>query len=330
MQWSDRIGRQLKLRDLHILLAVVERGSMAKAAAALRISQPAVSKAVADMEASLGVRLLERTRIGIEPTAHGRALVGRGHAVFDELKQGVEELAFLSDPAVGELRIGASEAVAAGFLPALIEQFCSAYPRVRLHVAQALFATMHYRELRERRIDLLIGRIATPLPERDLSAEVLYDDAIVVVAGKSSRWARARRIKLADLMNEPWILPPADTLPGELAMDFFQARSLPLPCPQITTLSIHLFCRLASSGRFVTVLPSSILKFNGADLPLKCLPVDPVSDRRPVGIVTVKNRVLSPVGQLLISSARELATSLARERRYQPTRAGRATAHSCR
>src|SRR6202043_327305 len=103
MQWHDRIGRRLKLRDLHILLAVVQRGSMAKAAAELAVSQPAVSKAIADMEHTLGLRLLDRSRNGIEPTAYGRALVKRGLTIFDELKQGVEELEFLADPSVGSL-----------------------------------------------------------------------------------------------------------------------------------------------------------------------------------------------------------------------------------
>src|SRR5947209_6922068 len=80
MQWVDRIGRRLKLRHLHILLAVVQRGSMAKAAAELAISQPAVSKAIADMEHILGLRLLGRSRNGIQPTAYGRALVRSGLA----------------------------------------------------------------------------------------------------------------------------------------------------------------------------------------------------------------------------------------------------------
>ncbi len=106
VQWNERIGRRLKLRDLHIFLAVVQRGSMAKAATELAISQPAVSKAIADMEYALGLRLLERSRQGIEPTMYGRALIKRGYAVFDELQQGVEELAFLTDPTVGKLRIG--------------------------------------------------------------------------------------------------------------------------------------------------------------------------------------------------------------------------------
>src|SRR4029453_13497400 len=102
MQWTERIGCRLKLRDLHILLAVVQRGSMAKAAAELAISQPAVSKTIAGMEHVGGLPLLGRGRSGIEPTAYGRALVQRGMTIFDELKQGVEELGFLADPTRGK------------------------------------------------------------------------------------------------------------------------------------------------------------------------------------------------------------------------------------
>ena len=86
---------------------------------------------------------------GIEPTAYGRALAKRGLAVFDELIKlaGVEELAFLADPTAGELRIGSTESVAAGLLPAVIERFSRERPCVHLDVAQAVIGTLHYREL---------------------------------------------------------------------------------------------------------------------------------------------------------------------------------------
>ena len=95
MPWSDRIGRRFKLRDLHILLAVVQSGSMGKAAGQLAMSQPVVSKAVSDMEHALGVRLLDRSRRGVELTTYGRAVIKRGVAVFDELRECVKEIEFL-------------------------------------------------------------------------------------------------------------------------------------------------------------------------------------------------------------------------------------------
>src|SRR4051812_8924400 len=116
MQWSDRVGRRLKLRDLHILLAVARSGSMGKAAADLAMSQPSISKAIADVEDAVGLRLFDRGPHGVEATIYGRALLKCGNAVFDELRQGVKELEFLTDPTIGELRIGCTETMAAGFV----------------------------------------------------------------------------------------------------------------------------------------------------------------------------------------------------------------------
>jgi DNA-binding transcriptional LysR family regulator len=310
MQWTERVGRRLKLRDLHILLAVVQHRSMAKAASALSISQPAVSKAIGDMEDALGLRLLDRGRYGVEPTAYGLALVKRGRAVFDELKTGVEELRFLADPTVGELRLGSAESMAAGVLPAFLDRFSRQNPKVHVSIAQALFATMQYRELRDRSIDLLLGRIPQSFAENDLEADILFDDHPQVVIGKRSRWARCQTLKLADLADEPWILPPPDTLSGSLTADLFRANGLEMPRARLTTLSIHLYCNLAASGQFVTVIPTSVLHFKGKALGLKVLPIKLPRQPRPVAFVKLKNRTLSPVAQRFVECAREVARSL--------------------
>jgi DNA-binding transcriptional LysR family regulator len=310
MKWADRVGRHLKLRDLHILLAVVQRGSMAKAAAELAISQPAVSKAISDMEHIFGLRLLDRSRNGIEPTAYGRALVMRGRAIFDELKHGVEELAFLADPSVGDLRIGSTESVAAGFLPAVIKRFSLEQPRVRLDVAQTVMSTLHYRELRERSIDLLIGRIPAPFDEHDLEAEVVYNDDTVVIAGQRSKWAKSRKLKLADLAGERWILPPPDTMQGTSVPKIFRDSGCAMPPAPITTLSIHLCLRLVASAQFVTMLPASVLGFGNRDESLKVLPIRIPVARRPVAIVTLKNRTRSPAAKLFIECVHRTAKAL--------------------
>lgn len=310
MQWVDRVGRRLKLRDLHILLAVVQHGSMAKAAGELAVSQPAVSRAIADIEHAVGLRLLDRGRNGIEPTVYGRALVARGRVIFDELKQGVEELSYLADPTVGDLRIGSTESIAAGFLPAVIENFSREQPRVRLNVVQAVMNAQHYRDLRERSIDLLLGRIPTQFDEDDLDVESVYDDQVVVVASRSSKWVRSRRLTLADLAEERWVLPPEDTIAGSLAAEWFRACSIEMPRARITTLSIHLCHRLAATAQFVTTLPISVLRTADYDRVLKVLPIKLPTQRRPVGIVTLKNRTLSPVAKRFIECVHRTAATM--------------------
>ena len=308
----NRARRRIKLRDLHILLVVAQRGSMAKAATELAISQPAVSRAIADLEHELGLRLLDRSRNGIEPTPYGRALVRRGTAIFDELTQGLQELEFLADPTTGQLRIGSSESAAAGLLPAVIDQFARRHPGIRLSVAQTVLSTTHYSELRERSIDLLLGWIPTPFAEDDLVVEPMLSDPRVVVVGRQSKWARSSKLSLADLADEAWILPPPDTFVGSATADLFRESGLSMPRASLTTLSIHLCCRLAATGNFVTFLPSSIVQFSGRDLGLKMLPVKlPRTSVVSVAIVTLKNRTLSPAAEIFIECVREVSKSMA-------------------
>ena len=308
MQWDERIGRRLKLRDLHILNEVSRSGSMAKAAARLAISQPAVSKAIADIERTVGLRLFDRTPVGVEPTVYGVALARRAAAIFDELKQAVDELGFLADPGAGELRIGSSESMAAGFLSAVIDRFSSQYPRIVINAGQIVAARLEFRELRERSVDLLIGRIPTPLSDEDLHAEVFFEDRIHIVAGQQSRWARRQRIALAELIGEPWALPSPDSLPGSIIAAAFSVCGLNVPRATVVTSSIHLLgAGLPATGRFLTVLPASVLRFGAKRPGLKILPIELPIAPQPVGVIWLKNRMLNPVAQLFIDLARELA-----------------------
>jgi DNA-binding transcriptional LysR family regulator len=119
-----------------MFMTVVEESSMAKAAERLAISRPVISRTIANLEHVLGVTLLDRTAHGVEPTVFGKALLRRGIAVFDELRQGVEEIAYLTDPQAGELRIACTEVWAAGLVPAAIERLSRRLPRLRVRLEQ--------------------------------------------------------------------------------------------------------------------------------------------------------------------------------------------------
>src|SRR5215510_7203854 len=198
MQWTDRIGRRVKLRDLHILLAVAQTGSMARAADSLGISQPVVSKTIADLEHSLGVRLLDRTSQGVEPTSYGRAFLNCGIAVFDELRRGVREIEFLSDPTVGELRIGGGSPFIDELIPAAVSRLADRFPRIKFHVTES-DAPILCRLLHERQLDLAVTRTPSSIVTEDLASDPLFEDRMFVVAGLNNRWARRRKVDLADL-----------------------------------------------------------------------------------------------------------------------------------
>jgi DNA-binding transcriptional LysR family regulator len=322
VQWEQQIGRRLRLRDLFVFFTVVEYGSMAKAADKLGVSTPSISEVIASLEHALGVRLLDRTSKGILTTPYGEALLARGRAAFDELRQGIRDIEFIADPNAGELRIGCPESIAAGFLVSVLEKFSRDHPRVKLHVVPVYTPTVEFPELHDRKIDLAFARLARePLDGRlseELNAEVLFNDAYSVVVGDKSKWAR-RKVGLADLVDEPWIMTPLDALGDLFVAGAFRKRGLKPPSLVITTFSIHLRNNLVGSGEFITALPRSVLQIYRRAHVLRELPID-LSVQPPVAIVTLRNRTLTPGVQFFIQCAREVAQSFARRERSRKAR----------
>ena len=225
MRWSDRIGRRIKLRDLHVLQAVLEAGSMSKAANQLSVSVPVVSKAIADLEHMVGVRLLDRSPQGIEATIYGRTLLNRSLAAFDELRQGVNEIEFLlirPPESYGlEARCLSRPARIRSYRPALEKasphRVSSRGDRNRGAISQLAGAHSGFPD--RAAVEFGIARAARVFKS-------LYHDPYVVAAGTTNRWTRQRRIKLAQLVDELWALPPPDSLVGSFVVEAFRASGL--------------------------------------------------------------------------------------------------------
>jgi DNA-binding transcriptional LysR family regulator len=312
MKWTDRIGCRLKLHDLHIFMTVAETGSMGKAAERLALSQPSVSKAVATIEQAVGVRLLDRTPQGVETTAYGRALLRRGSEAFGELNRGIQDIEFLTDPKEGEVRVGCPEAFASGLLTEVLSNFSRQYPRVIVRVYPANNMSREFRLLRDRNVDFLLGAIANPLAEEDLDVEVLYDDRPFIVSGRKNRWAGRRKVELAELVDEPWLLP-LDSIFSSVLAEAFQSRGLDVPKMGIRSYCVYQRLSLIATDRFVASMPGTVLRFNVDQFSLKVLPVDFFTRSFQVAVVTLKNRTLSPVVHSFIDCVREATRPLARD-----------------
>lgn len=310
MRWTDRIGRRLKLNDLHVLMAVVQSGSMGTAAAQLHTSQSAVSRSIADLEHALGVRLLDRGPRGAEPTKYGRALLDCGVAVFDDLRQGVKNIDFLADPATGEIRIGGNEAIIAGLLPTVFGQLRRRYPGIAIHVDQLASVDQQHAQLRERNVDLILARLAKQIDD-DVVTETLFHERTYVVAGPKNPWTRRRRIDFAELADEPWALPPHGTMVESILSETFLANGVKYPSRGVAFGAIHLHTALVANGPFLAVWPGSMLRFGVNRRMVKVLPVDLSVPPWPVGVMTLKNRTVSPAVKLFIEHARKVAKALA-------------------
>ena len=313
MQPEDRIGQRIKLHHLRVLMTVVQAGSMRKAAALLSTTQPAVSRSIGELEHTIGVRLLDRTPQGVEPTAYGRALLDGGTAMFDDLRQAMKNIEFLADPTAGEVRVGCNAFLAASFASAVVDRLCQRYPRIMIHLTTGYYEGLRH-DLSERNVDLLIARNIGPVVDERLDFEFLFDEPCIIAVGAQNPWARRRRITLADLLNERWVLSSPGGGMASIAREAFSASGLDLPRRTVTTDSPQVRMSLLATGRFLTIFPASVLRLPTQRLELRALPVEFPRARVASGIFTLKSRTPGPVARLFIDTAHEVAQPLMKKK----------------
>jgi len=302
---SAQVLRRLKLNDLKLLRAIIDSGSMAKAARQLNISQPAVSKAIIALERTIGVPLVDRTPRGITPTSYGEVLLRGAAAAFDDLNQCLNQIQFLSDPTVGDLRLGTSEHLTAGFLPAVIARLSRSYPRLNFYVEEMSLAQVQYRELRERNVEFVVTRLKQGPPEPDMNVEVLFDDPIFVAAGSNSPWAKRKRIRLSEIANEPWSHPPYTTMIGPIIIEAFRRQGVEPP-QSVSCFNMQMHKALMATGRYLAILPSSLVRFGPERWSIKRLPIELSRGPAPIAVISLKNRMINPIAQLFLKCAREI------------------------
>jgi DNA-binding transcriptional LysR family regulator len=291
-----------------VLLAVVESGSMGKAAKRLNITQPAVSKAIVELEQALGVKLLDRSRRGVVPTAYGTALAKRSVAIFNDLRQGVADIDFLSDPTTGEIRIGTTQPLAMALVCPVIDRLSRKYPRTFFHLV-ATDSSELYRAVVDRNIELAICRMIGRLPA-ELAAETLFYDTMAVMTAAKNPLTRRRKLTLAQIADEPWTLLPSDSFFGAVIAETFRANGHEPPRPTVTSLSFKVHDEMLATGRFLTVMPGFMQLLPSHNPPLKTLPVTLRNPRTPIGLITLRNRTLTPLAQLFIDNVRIRAKAL--------------------
>lgn len=282
---------------------------MGKAAAILNLTQPNITRSIAALEHAFGVRLLDRHYRGVEPTDFGRALLKRSQMAFDELRASVKDIEFLSDPGAGEVRIGSITYLAASFVTAVIDRLSLRYPRMTFNALTGDTATVH-RALTERRVDFVLAQRIGAFSDRQLNFDKLYEERYVVLAGVNNRWARRKKIALAELLDEQWTLSSPETVIGIVANEAFATSGLRSPRVVVSTFPKEMRMNLLLTGRFLTISPTSDLRLPIERSEFKALPVKLPIAPIPIGIITLKNRPLNGVGEIFLEQARAVANSI--------------------
>jgi len=225
------------------------------------------------------------------------------------MRKGLQQIDFLKQPDAGDLRISSSILTDAGLLPAIMERFSRDFPRTVFHVLHEDIAIQQYDNLRNRKVELRLGRLPTTMSEPDLVAEPLFDERLVVVAGSESRWAKRRNLTLADLIGEPWMLAQPGSPARSLLEEVFRTSGLEVPSATVLTVSLHLHLRLLETGRWLGLLPASVMRFGSKRMHIKVLPIKVLAPPAPVGFIRVKDRTLTPLAERFIEYSRKVASS---------------------
>lgn len=302
----QRLPRHLKMGELRVFVTVLEHRSFRKAATVLHLTQPAVTKAVAGLEATLGVKLFDRHANGVEPTVLGATFAPRAIAIFEELRRAAQDLTLASTGATGSLRVGIVPMPAIPFLPVAIGQLVDMHPNLFVSVVEETETSLLDR-LRKRDIELAILRLSNFDPETDLQVAALFEEKLCVIASKDHPLAARKDLTWPELLRERWVMPPADCYFFEYVLRTFSKLDLALPRHVVEAFSVHIQFAMVLHGAMLSFGLRSQIDFAPGKGFLVRLPFELPTPAKVVGAVSLRSNQPSPLAQQLVGHIQNLA-----------------------
>ena len=295
---------RLKMRHVLLLAAIDEQRSVHKAAATLHMTQPAATKLLTDLEALLELKLFERTTRGLVPTAYGESLVRHARAMLGTLDHARAELTAISDGAAGRIVIGTQLVVAPVLVPRALAVFKRANPLITVQVREGTLADL-LPLLRSGEIDLIVGRLTSDFDSRGLHFETCFDEPMCVVVRAGHPLLARKRIRLADLAGESWILPAPETAYRHRIDAAFRQAGVEPPTRLVESVSILTNTTLLQETDMLGVLPVNVAGHYARLGTLEILRVALPPPSGPVGTITRTGAIANPVLEQLLQALRE-------------------------
>ena len=300
---------RLKMRHILLLAAIDRHKSLHKAAAALHMTQPAATRLLGDLEATLELRLFQRTARGLAPTPHGESLVRHARQMLGTLDHARAELSAISDGASGRVVMGTLLVVAPVLVPQALARFKRSCPRVTVEVREGTLATL-LPQLRGGEIDLVVGRLTTDFDSDGLHFEPCYDEPMCVVVGAHHSLAERSGLRLADLGAAAWILPLPETAYRQRIDAAFRNEGVDPPAQLVESVSILTNTMLLQETDMLGVLPYNVARHYVAAGSVRVLDVRLPEPSGPVGMITLAGLTGSPVVEPLLEALRGVAATM--------------------
>jgi DNA-binding transcriptional LysR family regulator len=303
----------MKLHQLAALVSAAESGSLRQAAAKMRLSQPALSRSIRELETETGVKLLERTALGVKATVYGEALILRSRIVDAELRHAREDIAYLKAATHGDLRIGATPVAAFSLLPIMLARFKKTRPQLRVTISDRVGESL-LAGLRQGDFDIVFCRIFDSIDAKEFAVDVLFDDSLVVIARRGHPLGQVRDTSKIDWQEYDWVLPGDDS-PVRTAFQrtFYERVGKPPKCTIeannfVTTLT------LLSQTNYLGVAPRQIFRVSWLLQEFTSLNLGFKFPAQPTGVMWRARSPLSSAAQFAIKELRRAAQQAKRGR----------------
>lgn len=304
-------GMLISDRPVRALVALAEQHHMPSVARSLGVTQPAVSSAVRQVEASIGVVLFERTARGMVPTRAGEALALRLKRALAETRHAVADIAALRGITLGTVTVGALPLARTRLLPESISGVVGKYPGLRIATMEGTFEALAA-SLRAGDLDFILGALRPSGFASDLQGEPLVDEELAIVARCGHPWVDRKRIPHADLARARWVLPRVNTPTRTLFERALTERGLPPPDVVVETSDLAVLRGVLLNSDLLTAISPGQLSYELAAGLLTMLPVPLPDTRRIIGITRRTDSIASPGAKVLMDEiARRCPAALA-------------------
>jgi DNA-binding transcriptional LysR family regulator len=307
LDWYIRAN--LKLRQLQLLVAMDDFRHVGKVALMLNVTQPAISKSLNELQSALDVRLFERNGRNLQPTYAGECLIRHARILLKHLDDAGDELHGLVTGHAGRLRLAVLPAAASALLPRGLALLKEQFPEAAVFVREGTMDLL-LPELRTGHVELILGTLPARRAAPDLEEKALYDDPTVLVVGRHHPLAQGTKLDWADLAPFPWILPPQGSLLREPLLATFHANGMNLPADTIETLSSNVVLNHVQMSLAIASLPASVARRYAELGMLAVLPVPLSHLVRPVGLIWLKERAMTPLMQHFVGCMEKVVVSL--------------------
>ena len=309
MSQIDRVLRSnLKLRHLQLLVALDEFRHLGRVSEFLSITQPAVSKMLAEIERMFDLQLFVRSTRGTEPTAYGATVVRFARSVLADYQRTRDEIEAVASGGAGRTSVGAMVVATPGLLVQAIQQLKKQSTLTTVMVEEGDLTRLLPR-LRVGELDLIVGRLEPGYASPDLETEALYTEPMCIVASPGHPLAEAPRPSWAMLAELPWVVPPPwASSRSKLAQMFYKHRLVP-PADIVETASFLVTLSVMHQRPAIGFLARSVAQHFAQQGMLRVLKIKVPIELPPVGIITLRGRPKTPASQLLMDCLRKVATS---------------------